>query len=96
MSSVRGTPITGFMIRKESKGHGTNQHVEGPVEPGDEVVTSAMSFFAAANMILKIGAKPVFVDCELATRNIDLAQLEAAITPRARAGEAGDAGADAA
>jgi len=38
MSAVRGTPITGFMIRKESKGHGTNQYVEGPVQPGDEVV----------------------------------------------------------
>jgi len=38
MSAVRGTPISGFMIRKESKGHGTNQYVEGPVQPGDEVV----------------------------------------------------------
>lgn len=38
MSGIRGTPIKGFMIRKESKGHGTNQHVEGPVQPGDEVV----------------------------------------------------------
>ena len=38
MSSVRGTPIAGFMIRKESKGHGTNQYVEGPVRPGDDVV----------------------------------------------------------
>jgi len=38
MSAVRGTPITGFMIRKESKGHGTNQYVEGPVRPADEVV----------------------------------------------------------
>ncbi len=38
MSAVRGTPIRGFMVRKESKGHGTNQYVEGPVKPGDEVV----------------------------------------------------------
>ncbi len=38
MSAVRGTPIRGFMVRKESKGHGTNQFVEGPVKPGDEVV----------------------------------------------------------
>ena len=38
MSAVRGTPLRGFMIRKEAKGHGTNRHVEGPVQPGDEVV----------------------------------------------------------
>ena len=38
MSDVRGTPITGFMIRKDPKGHGTNQYVEGPVQPGNEVV----------------------------------------------------------
>jgi dTDP-4-amino-4,6-dideoxygalactose transaminase len=55
------------------------------VGPGDEVITSAMSFFAAANMIVKVGAKPVFVDCEFATRNIDFDQVEAAITPRTRA-----------
>ena len=38
MSAVRGTPVVGFMVRKESKGHGTNQYIEGPVKPGDEVV----------------------------------------------------------
>ncbi|MBN2473419.1 MAG: orotate phosphoribosyltransferase [Pirellulales bacterium] len=38
MSSVRGTPVKGFMVRKESKGHGTNQYIEGPVQPGEEVV----------------------------------------------------------
>ena len=38
MSAVRGTPIAGFMVRKQSKGHGTNQYIEGPVRPGDEVV----------------------------------------------------------
>ena len=38
MSAVRGTPLAGFMVRKESKGHGTNQYIEGPVEPGSEVV----------------------------------------------------------
>ena len=52
---------------------------------GDEVITSAMSFFAAPNMILKVGATPVFVDCDLATRNIDFDQVEACITPRTRA-----------
>jgi len=55
------------------------------VGPGAEVITSAMSFFAAPNMIVKVGAKPVFVDCDLTTRNIDFDQVEAAITPRTRA-----------
>lgn len=52
---------------------------------GDEVITSAQSFFSTMNMIVKVGAKPVFVDCDLATRAIDLAQVEAAITPRTKA-----------
>jgi dTDP-4-amino-4,6-dideoxygalactose transaminase len=55
------------------------------IGPGDEVITSAQSFFTAPNMIIKTGAKPVFVDCELLTRNIDLDQTEAAITPATRA-----------
>ena len=55
------------------------------IGPGDEVITSAQSFFAVLNMIVKTGARPVFVDCELVTRNIDLAQVEAAITPKTRA-----------
>jgi len=52
---------------------------------GDEVITSAQSFFTVLNMIVKVGAKPVFVDCDLITRNIDLAQVEAAITERTKA-----------
>lgn len=59
-------------------------HVAG-VGPGDEVITSAMSFFASANMILKVGARPVFVDCDLVTRNIDVDQVRAAVTPRTKA-----------
>ncbi len=38
MSAARETPLAGFMVRKESKGHGTNQYIEGPVRPGDQVV----------------------------------------------------------
>jgi orotate phosphoribosyltransferase len=38
MSAVAGTPVAGFMVRKESKGHGTEQFIEGPVRPGDEAV----------------------------------------------------------
>jgi dTDP-4-amino-4,6-dideoxygalactose transaminase len=55
------------------------------IGPGDEVITSAQSFFTVPNMIVKVGAKPVFVDCDLVTRNIDLAAVERAITPRTRA-----------
>jgi dTDP-4-amino-4,6-dideoxygalactose transaminase len=52
---------------------------------GAEVITSAQSFFTVLNMIVKVGAKPIFVDCDLVTRNIDLVQVEAAITPATRA-----------
>jgi dTDP-4-amino-4,6-dideoxygalactose transaminase len=55
------------------------------IGPGDEVITPAETFFAAPNMIVKVGATPVFVDVDLATRNLDLAAVEAAITPRTRA-----------
>ena len=57
----------------------------GDVGPGDEVITSAQSFFTVLNMIVKVGASPVFVDCELVTRNIDLDAVERAITPRTKA-----------
>ena len=59
-------------------------HVAG-IGHGDEVIVPAMSFAASANVILRVGARPVFVDVELDSRNMDLAQLESAITPRTRA-----------
>jgi dTDP-4-amino-4,6-dideoxygalactose transaminase len=52
---------------------------------GDEVITPALSFVATANVIVRVGARPVFVDVGLDSRNLDLAQVEAAITPRTRA-----------
>ena len=55
------------------------------VAPGDEVITTPMSWVATANVILRAGARPVFVDCDPRTRNIDLELIEAAITPRTRA-----------
>jgi len=55
------------------------------VGPGDEVVTTPLSWVATANVILTVGATPVFVDVDPASRNIDLERLEAAITPRTRA-----------
>jgi dTDP-4-amino-4,6-dideoxygalactose transaminase len=55
------------------------------IGPGDEVITPALSFVATANVIMRVGARPVFVDVGLDSRNIDLDQVEAAITPNSRA-----------
>ncbi len=52
---------------------------------GDEVITTAFTFIATAEAIRYVGATPVFVDIDAKTFNIDLDQVEAAITPRTRA-----------
>src|SRR5882724_8347185 len=52
---------------------------------GHEVITTPMTFIATANSIMEAGAKPVFVDVEPETGNLDAANVEAAITERTRA-----------
>ena len=55
------------------------------IGPGDEVITTPMTFCATANSIVHTGATPVFADCRRDTMNIDPAAVEAAITPRTKA-----------
>jgi dTDP-4-amino-4,6-dideoxygalactose transaminase len=55
------------------------------VGPGDEVITSPFTFIASANAILYADARPIFVDIDPETFNIDTGKIEAAITPRTRA-----------
>jgi dTDP-4-amino-4,6-dideoxygalactose transaminase len=52
---------------------------------GNEVITTPISWVATANVILEVGATPVFADIDPVTRNIDLDKLEAAITKRTKA-----------
>jgi dTDP-4-amino-4,6-dideoxygalactose transaminase len=55
------------------------------VGPGDEVITTAITWVATANVIHAVGAKAVLVDVDPVTRNIDLKALQGAITPRTKA-----------
>lgn len=55
------------------------------VGAGHEVITTPLSWVATSNVILEVGARPVFVDIDPVTRNIDLSRVEAAITPATRA-----------
>jgi dTDP-4-amino-4,6-dideoxygalactose transaminase len=55
------------------------------VGPGDEVITTPLTWVATANVVVRAGAKVVFVDVDPATRLIDLDAMEAAITPRTKA-----------
>jgi UDP-2-acetamido-2-deoxy-ribo-hexuluronate aminotransferase len=55
------------------------------IQPGDEVITTPFTFVSTAEVIVQLGATPVFVDIDPETYNIDPNLVEAAITPRTRA-----------
>ncbi|MEO5339119.1 MAG: DegT/DnrJ/EryC1/StrS family aminotransferase [Magnetococcus sp. MYC-9] len=55
------------------------------IGPGDEVITTPMTFIATSTAILEAGARPVFVDVEPESGNMDVGQIEAAITSRTKA-----------
>ena len=55
------------------------------IGPGDEVITVPFTFIASATTVLVTGARPVFLDADEATFNVDVTQIEGAITPRTRA-----------
>lgn len=55
------------------------------IGPGDEVITAPFTFIASSNSVLYAGGKPVFVDIDPVSFNIDVDAIEAAITPRTRA-----------
>lgn len=55
------------------------------LQPDDEVITTPMTFVCTANVIVQAGGKPVFADIDEKTYNIDIAEIEKAVTPRTRA-----------
>ncbi|MFO0918940.1 MAG: orotate phosphoribosyltransferase [Planctomycetaceae bacterium] len=67
VAATRGLTLDGFLVRKESKGHGTKKYIEGPVQPGakvvviDDVVTTGGSALEAVDRIREFGGHVVCV-----------------------------------
>lgn len=59
--------------------------IAADIGPGDEVIVPAMSFVASANVVVRTGATPVFVDVDLHSRNLDVDAVRSAVTERTRA-----------
>ncbi len=55
------------------------------IEPGDEVIVPSLTFYASAEAVASAGARPVFCDIDPGTRNVSLATVRAAVTPRTKA-----------
>jgi len=84
--SLLSTYFAGRPVRAMSSGTGALEIALAlpDVGPGDEVITSPLSWVATANVIVRAGARPVFVDVDPATRNINPELIEAALSPRTR------------
>lgn len=79
--------LGGRMVRVFNSGTCTMQiglRIAG-IGPGAEVITTPLSWVATSNVVLEVGARPVFVDIDPATRNLDVARIETAITSATRA-----------
>lgn len=74
-----------FGISVNSATAGLHLAVMALIEPGDEVITTPMTFASTVNAIVFSGGKPVLVDIDSHTFNIDINKIEAAITPKTKA-----------
>ncbi len=59
--------------------------IAADIGPGDEVIVPALSFVATANVVVRVGATPIFVDVDLHSRNLTADSVAAALTPRTKA-----------
>src|ERR1700722_18501436 len=82
---VMTSATAGLEMALEVGGVGGGHAGVGGIGDGHEVIAPAMSFAASANVVARVRAKPVFVDIDLHTRNLNIDLVAAAITPRTRA-----------